>query len=94
MPESLDSAECHELLKSLPGWEINGNALSKVCKFETYLEGLEFAKSCGEIAEEMNHHPDLLVQWRKVTVTITTHSCAALTSLDFEYAGKVESSRN
>ena len=93
MPLPLDSAECHELLKSLPSWQINGNSLSKVFKLETYPAGLKFATTCGEIAEEMNHHPDLLVQWRKVTVTISTHSCGALTRLDFEYAGKVEAVR-
>jgi 4a-hydroxytetrahydrobiopterin dehydratase len=49
-----------------------------------------FATRCGEFAEEMNHHPDLLVQWRKVTAPFRMHSCKGLTKLDFEHARRVE----
>jgi len=90
MSEPLDASQYVEFLKSLPQWEIVDGQLTKCFEFESYLEGLGFATRCGEIAEEMNHHPDLLVQWRKVTVTISTHSCGALTKLDFEFARRVE----
>lgn len=90
MAVALNEMECGELLKSLPEWKIVDGQLAKVFRFGDYLEGVEFARRCGEIAEEMNHHPDLLVQWRKVTVTISTHSCGALTKLDFEYGLRVE----
>ncbi|YCM42309.1 4a-hydroxytetrahydrobiopterin dehydratase [Verrucomicrobiaceae bacterium 227] len=90
MPEPLDATQFVDYLKSLPQWEIVDDELSKCFKFASYLDGLKFTARCGEIAEEMNHHPDLLVQWRKVTVTISTHSCGALTKLDFEFARRVE----
>ncbi|MDB4792737.1 4a-hydroxytetrahydrobiopterin dehydratase [bacterium] len=90
MAERLDDKRCGEFLESLPGWEIVDGQLMKRFSFESYLEGLEFTTKCGRIAEEMNHHPDLLVQWRKVTLSILTHSSKGLTALDFEYASKVE----
>ena len=73
----------------VPGWEIEGGELVKVFKFGSYLEGVEFARKCGEVAEEMNHHPDLLIQWRKVRVSISTHSEGGVTGLDFEFAKRV-----
>ena len=90
MSKLVDESKFEVLLGALPGWEIGRGKLVKVFAFSTYLEGVDFAKSCGEVAEEMNHHPDLLIQWRKVRVSIVTHSAGGLTALDFEYAGKLE----
>lgn len=90
MSEAIDQGQCENLLGVLDGWEIVNGELVKVFSFGAYLEGLDFAKRCGELAEEMNHHPDLLIHWRKVRVSIVTHSAGGLTELDFEYARKVE----
>ncbi len=90
MSEKVDQTQCENLLESLGGWEIVNGELVKVFSFGAYLDGVEFAKRCGELAEEMNHHPDLLIRWRKVRVSIVTHSAGGLTELDFEYAEKVE----
>jgi len=90
MSKLVDESKFEALLEDLPGWQVNDGELLKVFAFPSYLEGVDFAKRCGEVAEEMNHHPDLLIQWRKVRVSIVTHSAGGLTGLDFEYAGKVE----
>ena len=90
MSEVIDQGRYENLLGALPGWEIVNGELVKEFSFGSYLAGVEFAKTCGELAEEMNHHPDLLIQWRKVRVSIVTHSEGGLTELDFNYAGKVE----
>ena len=90
MAERLDDKQCGEFLESLPGWGIVEGQLTKQFSFESYLGGLEFTMKCGKIAEEMNHHPDLLVQWRKVTLSISTHSSKGITKLDFDYAQRVE----
>ena len=88
--EMIQDDEIFRRLNEVPGWAVVGKGIAKVFSFERYLEGVEFAKRCGEIAEEMNHHPDLLIRWRKVRVSITTHSAGGLTGLDFEYAKRVE----
>ena len=90
MGKILTSEEMAQGLEGLESWKIVERELIKVFRFGDYLEGIEFAGRCGKIAEEMNHHPDLLVQWRKVTVSISTHSAGGLTALDFEFANKVE----
>lgn len=91
MNELLNAEELVKQLNGVSGWEISKGALVKVFKFGSYLKGVDFARKCGEIAEEMNHHPDLLIQWRKVRVSISTHSAGGVTGLDFEYAKQVGS---
>ena len=90
MGKILTSEEVAQGLEGLESWKIVERELIKVFRFGDYLEGIEFAGRCGKIAEEMNHHPDLLIQWRKVTVSISTHSAGGLTALDFEFANKIE----
>ena len=89
MSELLNADELSEQLGGMPSWEALEGELVKVFKFGSYLDGVEFARRCGEVAEEMNHHPDLLIQWRKVRVSISTHSAGGLTGLDLEYAERV-----
>ena len=89
MSKAIDETKCENMLERLDGWKISNGELVKTFEFGSYLEGVEFAKRCGELAEEMNHHPDLLIQWRKVRVSIVTHSAGGLTELDFGYAEKV-----
>ena len=88
MSDTLSHDEIADRLKSLEGWEIVDGQLTKEFKFDAYLDGVDFARRCGELAEEMNHHPDLLIQWRKVTVSLMTHSAGGLTELDFQFANR------
>jgi 4a-hydroxytetrahydrobiopterin dehydratase len=86
MSEKLSDQEIASRLSDLKGWKVSGGQLKKTFSFDQYLDGIDFARRCGELAEEMNHHPDLLIQWRKVTVSLVTHSAGGLTDLDFEFA--------
>lgn len=78
-------------LKSLPSWKLLDNRIEKEYKFRSYLQGLGFANKIGHIAEEQDHHPDLLVRWRRVKLTFTTHSIKGLSENDFIMAAKAES---
>jgi 4a-hydroxytetrahydrobiopterin dehydratase len=87
----LSDDEITEQLKALPGWERDGDTIKKTYKFERYLSGLAFASAVGTIAEGLDHHPDILVQWRKVTVTYYTHIAGdKITHNDFDAAAAIE----
>lgn len=77
-------------LSKLPGWKREGAELVKTYRFATYLQGIEFVTLVAQSAETMNHHPDLYVGWRKVTVRLTTHSAGGITSLDIQMAQNAE----
>lgn len=79
-----------EKLSGLEGWERTGDAIAKTYKFDTFLGGIDFINKVAEMAEEADHHPDIAVNYRRVTFTLWTHSEGGLTEKDFDLAQKIE----
>lgn len=82
--------EVEKALRDLPGWTQVGETIEKRFRFKSYLAGLDFAYAVGKIAEEQNHHPDILIGWRRVELTFSTHSIKGLSANDFIMAAKSE----
>ncbi|HEY4085201.1 MAG TPA: 4a-hydroxytetrahydrobiopterin dehydratase [Bryobacteraceae bacterium] len=86
----LTTDRVQELLKEIPGWEApQGHHLHRVFRFPDFKQGLDFVNRAGEIAEQEGHHPDLLLAWGRVEVTIFTHSIDGLSENDFVLAAKI-----
>lgn len=86
----LANHEVEQDMRSLPGWNLVDGSIEKEFRFNSYLEGLSFASEVGKIAEEQNHHPDILIKWRRVKLTLSTHSVKGLSENDFILAAKSE----
>ena len=84
--------EALEALKAqVPGWQVvNEHHLLKSYKFPDFRAALDFVNKAGAIAEEEGHHPDMLLSWGKVEVTIWTHKIDGLTESDFILAAKLD----
>ena len=82
--------EAGQLLGILKGWTMTDGSIEKEFHFKSYTGGLDFAYSVGKIAEEQNHHPDILVKWRRVKLTLSTHSVKGLSENDFIVAARAE----
>ncbi len=82
----LTAEEIQTRLAALPGWSLEGNEIVKTFSFPSYLAGIDSVNTVAKHAEEMNHHPDLHIGWRKVTVRLSTHSEGGVTELDFKLA--------
>ena len=81
-PNQIDLA-----IKDLPDWKINSNGeIEKTFSLTGFAQSLMFVNSVGLIAESKNHHPDILIQWNKVGLSLTTHDSDGLTDKDFEIA--------
>lgn len=79
------------LAAQLPEWAVvEGHHLTRAFKFANFKDALAFVNRAGAIAEEMGHHPDILVGWGKAEFTIWTHSVDGLTRADFVLAAKIE----
>ena len=90
-PPALSDADIAQKLGGLPGWERDGDKIKKLFKLDTYLAGLAFASAVGTIAEGLDHHPDILIGWRKVTVSFSTHSAGnKITHNDVDAAAAIE----
>ena len=86
----LNDAEIDERLAGLEGWERSGDAIVKRFDNGDFKGAVGFVNRLTPEAEEMNHHPDLEISWKDVTVTITTHSEGGLTDNDFELARRID----
>jgi 4a-hydroxytetrahydrobiopterin dehydratase len=82
--------EADHFLHILPGWGLVDGAISKEYHFQSYLAGLNFAFAVGKVAEEKDHHPDILIKWRRVKLTLSTHSIGGLSENDFVIAASSE----
>ena len=91
MATALTEAAIETGLAELNDWERDGEALVKTFKFDNYLAGLAFATSVGVIAEGLNHHPDMSIGWRRVSVSFTTHDAGnQLSAKDFAAAAAID----
>jgi 4a-hydroxytetrahydrobiopterin dehydratase len=73
------------------GWKVLGQRqLEKEYKFKDYDESTAFCNAVADIAKEQNHHPDILLTYNTVKVTIWTHKINGLTESDFVFAAKCE----
>jgi 4a-hydroxytetrahydrobiopterin dehydratase len=69
-------------LRDLPGWATDGHALGRQYTFPSFPDAIAFAMRLAFEAEKADHHPDLLITYRKVTVTWSTHSQGGVTEKD------------
>lgn len=80
-----------ELQKQVQEWTVvEEHHLVKTFKFPDFRKALEFTNRVGELAEEQGHHPDLLLAWGKVEVTLWTHAVNGLSESDFIMAAKID----
>jgi len=91
MAKALSEAEISAGLAALNNWTRDGDALVKEFAFDSYLAGLAFASSVGVLAEGLDHHPDMSIGWRRVTVSFTTHDAGnQLSAKDMTAAAAVD----
>ncbi len=73
------------------GWKIvNQHHLEREFKFDNFRQALDFTNEVGELAERVNHHPDIYLAWGKVKLTLWTHKIDGLSESDFVFAAKVD----
>jgi len=90
----LSESQISEELKTLAGWELKEGAITKLYKFKDFVEAMAFVNRVAELAEEADHHPDILIRWNKVTLTLVTHSAGGITEKDFRLAREIDTPKN
>jgi 4a-hydroxytetrahydrobiopterin dehydratase len=87
--ERLDRDAVERELTGTPGWELAGDSIVRTLKFRDFAEAMAFVNRVAEVAEEVNHHPDIMISWNTVTLTQTTHAAGGLTGHDFRLARRL-----
>ena len=83
-------AQITEQLGTLQGWSRSDNAIRRTYETDGWPTTLMLVNALGFIAEAADHHPDLAVSYRRVTVTLSTHSAGGVSAKDFELAEKFD----
>ena len=87
---TLSDDELADALTGLPGWEAAGGALVKRFELADFPAAVAFVVRVGFAAEAADHHPDLDVRYRRVTVTLSTHSAGGVTPNDLDLAAAID----
>jgi 4a-hydroxytetrahydrobiopterin dehydratase len=77
-------------LSSLPGWTRAGGSIGRTVELADFRGAILFTGAVAYLAERSNHHPDILIEWNKVTLTLSTHSAGGLTAADLALAGRID----
>jgi 4a-hydroxytetrahydrobiopterin dehydratase len=89
MSTVLSHAQIQQALQQLPGWRTNGIALERVFQFASFVQAMEFVNHIAEAAEAVNHHPDILINYNKVTLTLVSHDSGGVTQRDIKMAARI-----
>jgi 4a-hydroxytetrahydrobiopterin dehydratase len=86
----LTADEIRTLLPEVPAWSLKGSELHREFKFKDFREATQFANQTAEIADREDHHPDILISYNRVVLTLTTHKINGLSMNDFIVAAKID----
>lgn len=86
---ALTQAALGRLLAELPNWATDGAALVRVDEATSFSAAVAWIVAVAQVAEAMDHHPDIDLRYRKVTWRLSTHSVGAITALDIQLARRI-----
>jgi 4a-hydroxytetrahydrobiopterin dehydratase len=86
----LSDLEARTRLATLRGWDIDGDRLRKRYSLDSFAAAIAFVNRVAALAEAADHHPDILIEYRNVTLTLTTHDSGGLTERDFALAAGID----
>lgn len=86
----LSNEEIAAALASLPGWSRADDTLTKTFTFATFPQGISFVDRVALVAEELGHHPDITINYSRVTMALSTHDAGGVTERDVALAGRIE----
>jgi 4a-hydroxytetrahydrobiopterin dehydratase len=86
----LDATAVGALLPQVPAWTTRDGKLHRTFQFADFVAAMQFVNRMADVAEAEGHHPDFLVHYNRVDVTIWTHAAGGLTENDFILAAKID----
>lgn len=89
MTRLLTDEEIGRQLRDLPGWRRDGDAVAASYDAPDFPAAVRLIVAAGEVAEQMNHHPDVDLRWKVTHWRLSSHSSGGVTQLDIELAHRV-----
>ena len=86
----LDEKQLLRRLEALDDWSREGGAIRRSVHFDSFTAAIGFVNRVAEVAEAADHHPDIDIRYRDVTLTLSTHSEGGITEKDFDLAAQID----
>ena len=91
MPDKLTELQIKKSLDQLPGWVFENDSIKKVFKTQNYPAAMGFVAALGGYCQKRNHHPDyVLMKYKEIEVSFSTHSEGGVTQNDIDIAADIE----
>lgn len=75
--------------EDIPGWEVADGSLKRQYQFKDFIESMTFVLKVAFLAEQADHHPGIVIDYGRVTLTLSTHSAGAVTDKDYALAKQI-----
>ena len=82
--------EISDYMENVNDWSLEGEMIVRDFLFANFIEAIDFVNKVGMIAEKHSHHPDIMITYNRVRISLTTHSVKGLTKTDFDMAEEIE----
>lgn len=89
----MSEAEIEAALKSVPEWSEAGGLIQRTYHFANFVGAMAFVDAVAKVAEADQHHPDILIRYSRVTLSVNTHDAGGITAKDFLLATKCDALR-
>jgi 4a-hydroxytetrahydrobiopterin dehydratase len=90
MAKLLDAESVTTALSGLDGWSGDTDAITRTARLPSFPDAITVVDRVAEVAEQMDHHPDIDIRWRTLTFRCSTHSAGGVTELDIELARRID----
>ena len=91
MAQLLTQQEIDQALAGqLSGWTQEGDELVRAVKAASFMDGIRLVAQVAEVAEDLDHHPDIDIRWTTITFRLSTHAVGGLTAADLRLAGDID----
>ena len=90
----LAEQEIKQALTTLPGWERQENAIARSIQFPAFTDAMAFVNRVALLAEQANHHPDITINYNRVTLVLSSHDSGGITERDVKLAGRISDLRD
>ncbi len=84
--QKLTASEIEEFLTAVPEWHESGETIQRTFQLKDFAAAIEFVNQVARAAESADHHPDMLIRYSRVTLTLATHDAGGITEKDFDLA--------
>jgi len=90
MPTRLSPDELTAALQGLPEWSGDENGIRRTVELPSFRAAVDAIVAIADVAEEMDHHPDIDLRWRTLHIAVVTHSAGGVTKFDVRLAGRID----